>query len=120
MYEMYEDGAKDAEGGLLENRENNEIPVMYTGLKIQIPITEMNDNYVDYSFIFPKGKKNTREKVIGRKIDASGNAVDRRDNNPILDMNKYCVDFDDGEVRELKKILIAESMYAACPDSGDE
>ena len=39
---------------------------------------------------------------------------------PILDTRNDCVGFDCGEVRKLTENVIAESMYTAFDDSGNE
>ena len=80
----------------------------------------MNDNYVNSSVILPRGNTYTRGKVIGRKIYSNGNYVGRINNNPILDMHKYCVDFDYGEVRKLMKNVMAYSIYDVCDDSDNK
>ena len=43
---MYEDDTMDAKGGLEENGEDYEIPMMATGLDLQVTMTGVNDNYV--------------------------------------------------------------------------
>ena len=107
----------DAEGGLAENSADNEIPVMDTGLDRQVPTPEVNDNYVNSLVMLPRGNTCVRGKVIRQKIDSSGNAVGRVNNNPIFHTHEYRVKFGDGEVRKLIKNVIVESMYAACGDS---
>ena len=56
-----------AEGGLVEKSEDDEIPVMSTGLDHQVPMTEVNNNYVNSSVMFPRGNTYTIGKVIRRK-----------------------------------------------------
>ena len=90
------------------------------GLDLQVPIIEVNDNYLNSSFMLPRGNTDARGKVIVRKIDASGNDVGRRNDNTILDTRKYRVDVGDGEVIKLTENVIIESMYAACNDSRNE
>ena len=46
--------------------------------------------------MLPKGNSYARRKLIGRKIDTDSNAVGRTNDNPILDIREYCVEFDDG------------------------
>ena len=93
---------------------------MTTGLDHEVPMTELNDNDVNNSVMLPRGNSYTRWKAIQRKIDADGNAFERTNNNPILDMREYCVYFYNGEVSELTENLIAESMYTACDYSVNE
>ena len=92
---MYADYTMDEEGGLEDKSEDTDIPVMATGLYHQVQITEVNENYVNYSVMLPRGNTYARGKVIGRKIYASGNAVGRRNKYPIIDTHKYRVEFDD-------------------------
>ena len=82
---MYEDETKDAEGGLASKTENDEDPVMDTGLDREVPTPDMNDNYVKSSFMLLRWNSYARRKVLGRKIYAYGNAIVRTINNPILD-----------------------------------
>ena len=119
MYDMYEYDTTDAEGGFAGKTEDDEDPVMTTGLDREVRMSEVNDNYVNASVVFPRGDIYYRGKVMGRKIDADGNAVGKTNDNPILDTRKYCAEFYDGEVSELTANVIAESMYAACDDSGN-
>ena len=70
--------------------------------------------------MLPRGNTYARGKAIVQKRDAYGNAVVRMNENPILDMRKYGVEFYDGEVRKLTENMFAESIYAACDDSGNE
>ena len=93
---------------------------MATVLGRDVPTPEVNDNYVNASFMFPSGNSHARGKVIGRKRDADGNSIGRKNYNPILDTREYRVDFDDGEVSELTEKIIAESMHAVCNDSGNK
>ena len=58
---------------------------MATELEREVPTPDSNDNYVNASVMFPRGNSYVRGKVIGRKIDADGNAVGRSNDNPILD-----------------------------------
>ena len=102
------------------NTKYYEDPAIATGLDREVPTPEANNNYVNASVILPRGNSYARGKVVGRKRDAYGNGVGRTYENPILDTREYQVDFDDGEVSKLTENVIAESMYAACDDSGNE
>ena len=93
---------------------------MTAGLDREVPMSEVNENYVNASVMLPIGNSYARKKFIGQKRDADGNAVGGTHYNPILDTRKYRVEYDYGEVRKLTANLIAESMYAACYDSGNE
>ena len=91
LYDMYEDDTIDVEGGLADKSEDNEVPVMATGLDRQVPTPEVNENYVNSLVMLPRRNTYARGEVIGRKRDASGNAVGRMNDNPILDTPKYRV-----------------------------
>ena len=54
----------------------------------------------------PKGNTYDIGNVIAREIYASVNAIGRRNVNSILDMRKYHVEFDDGEVSEMTANVI--------------
>ena len=58
---------------------------MANGLDREVPTSEVNDNYVNASGMLPRRNIYDRGKVIGRKIDAYGNAVGRENDNSILD-----------------------------------
>ena len=58
--------------------------------------------------------------MVCQKHDADGNAIDRSNQNPILDKCHYEVDFSGGEITELAACIIAESMYAQCNVDGNE
>ena len=83
---------------------------MDTGLDRKVPMTEVNDNYVNASVMLPRGNSYARGKVIGWKIDADRNASGRTNDKPILKMREYCVEFDDGEVSELTENVIVDSI----------
>ena len=55
----------DAKGGLTGKTEEDENPVMATGLYRGLPTHEVNDNYVDDSVMFPRRNIYARGKVIG-------------------------------------------------------
>ena len=50
----------------------------------------------------------------------TGMTFGNSNDNPILGTREYSVEFDDGEVSKLTEHVIAESMYAACDDPGNE
>ena len=93
---------------------------MATGLDRKVLTPEVNDNDVNASVMLPRGDSYAIGKVIGQKRDADGNDFGRTNKTPILNTRKYHVDFDDEEVSELAANFIAESMFAACDDSGNE
>ena len=109
----------DAEGGLAGNNEDYEKHIMSTGLDREVPEPKGNYNYVNTLVMLSRGNNYYRRKVIGQKRDADGNAIGRRNKNPIIDMREYHVEFDDGEVRQLTANVIAESISDTCDDYGN-
>ena len=105
---MYEDNDTHAECGLTSNAEDDENPVMATGVERKVPTPEVNYNYVNASVVLTRGNSYAIKKVIGRKRDSDGDAVGRMNYKPILDTHEYRVEFDDGEVSELMSNVIAE------------
>ena len=101
LYKMYEDGTTDVEGGFSGNTGDYEYPAMYIGLDREVPTPEVNDNDVNSSVMLPRGNSYDIWKVIEQKRDADENTVGKENDNPILDTQKYRVEFDDGEVSEL-------------------
>ena len=117
---MYEVNTTDAEGDLSGSLEDDDIPVMATVLDRMIPTPEVNNNYVNASFMLPRGNKYSIGKVIGLKRDVDGNSIGRENDTPILDTREYFVEFDDGEVSERMENMISESIYSACDDDGND
>ena len=117
---MHEDNTTYAEDALAGIPEEGETPVMDTGLDREIPMPEVNDNYVNNSVLLPRKNIYSRGEVIRRKIYAYGIVIGSINNNPILDTHEYNVEFDDGEVSELTVNVIADSMYSACNDDGND
>ena len=103
-----------------DKSEDEDIPMMATGLDRTVTTPELNENYVNYSVMLPRGNTYVREKVIERKRDASRYSFGRRNDIPILYTCGYRVDFDDGKANEMTANVIAESMYSTCDDSGNE
>ena len=64
---MYEDDTTDVEGGLSGNVEDDEDPVMATGLYREVPTPESNENYVNASVVLPIGNSYAIWKFIVRK-----------------------------------------------------
>ena len=68
----------------------------------------------------PRGKGESRGRVVSRKRDSDGYPIGRANTNLILDTRVYHVEFDDGEVTELTANVIAQSMFASCDDDRNE
>ena len=77
MYEICEYDTTDMEDGFSGKTKYDEDPDMATGLGRDVPTPEVNDNYVNASFMFPRGNSYARGKVIRWKIDADVNFVGR-------------------------------------------
>ena len=116
LYEIYENNITDVKGGLAGNTKEYNDPDMATGLDLEVPTPEINDNYVNALVLLPRRHSCAREKVIGRKRDAYENDVGRTNENPILNTREYRAEFDDWEVRKMTANVILESMYDACDD----
>jgi hypothetical protein len=80
---------------------------------------ESLDEYLTAEVLLPLGGDVTKARVIGRKRDADGNPVGRRNNNPILDTREYEVEFPDGSTDVFTANTIAESMYSQIDDEGN-
>ena len=84
------------ESGLEDKSEDNDIPVMATGLYHQVPKPEMNNSYVNSSIMLPRGNSYDIGNIIRQEIDSNGNVVVRMNEKPILDTREYHVKFYDG------------------------
>ena len=84
----------DAESGIPVNVEGEETPVMDTVLDQEVPMPEINENYVNASVMFMRGNTYSREKAIWRKRYSDVNAVRRKNDKPILDTYNDIVEFD--------------------------
>ena len=51
---MNEDDTMDEEGGFTDKSEDDDIPVMDAGVDCQVPMPEVNDNYVNSSVMLPR------------------------------------------------------------------
>ena len=84
------------QGEVLENVILGGTSDTVTGLDSEVPTPKVNDNYVNDLVMLPRGNSYASGKVIGLKRKADGNAVGRKNDNPILDTREYRVEFDDG------------------------
>ena len=78
------------------------------------------DRYVNAEILLLRGDTMARGWVVCQKHDASGNPIGRSNQNPILDMHLYEVEYPGGEMTELATNIIAESMYAQCDVNRNE
>ena len=99
---------------------DDEDPWEVTGIDSKAPTSEANDNYLGASILLPRGSSSARGKVISRKRNSDGEVFGHADPNPIMDTRTYDVEFPDGEIAELTANAIAEAMYTACDNEGNE
>ena len=71
----------------------------------------IGDNYLNIDLMPQQGDTMQRGRVISRECDAMGDPAGYANANPILDLRRYDVEFDDGQVTELVANAIAESIY---------
>ena len=60
---------------------------------------EVNNNYLNDSFMLLIGNTYARGKLFRCKRDADGNDIGRMNDSPVLDTHEYPVKFGDGKVR---------------------
>ncbi len=58
--------------------------------------------------------------VTARKRDQDSNPVGHANDNLILDIRSYIVNFDDGNQTELTAKMIAESLYSQCDPGSNQ
>ena len=75
---------------------------------------EWENQYVNTEILLLRGDRMTRGHVLCLKHDADDNPIGRYNQNPILEIYLYEVEFSWREVTELAANIIAESMYAQC------
>ena len=80
--------------------------------------TDAFDEYISAEVILPCGNEQRMGKVLGRKRDADGNPIGKRDKNPLFDTREYMVEFGDGHVGEYGANLIAECLFSQVDDEG--
>ena len=77
------------------------------------------DEYLTAEVLLPNMGTMSKAKVTGRKRDADGNPLGRRNANPILDTREYEVEFPDGATDVFTANLIAENLYSQVDDEGN-
>lgn len=80
---------------------------------------EAYDDYLTAEVLLPNMGTVVKAKVIGRKRDADGNPIGKRNTNPILDTREYEVEFPDGATDVFAANIIAENLYAQVDDEGN-
>ena len=80
---------------------------------------EAYDEYLTAEVLLPNMGTITKAKVVGRKRDADGNPIGRRNINPILDTREYEVEFPDGATDIFTANMIAENLYSQVDEEGN-
>jgi YD repeat-containing protein len=81
---------------------------------------QLYDKLLTADVCFTVGEKEMTGKVIGYKRDASGNLIGKTNPNPLLNTRMYQVQFSDGTVQDYAANLIAEAIYSAVDDEGNQ
>jgi hypothetical protein len=102
------------------NGVDDDDPILALAINVSLPTPEFGDHYVHASVMLFHCNLIAQSTVIGCKHDDHGNAIGRANNNPILDLRVYRMEFHGGNVNELTVNVIAESMYALCNKDGNE
>jgi len=79
---------------------------------------ESYDEYLTAQISLPQGGEMTKAKVTGRKRDADGLPMGRRNRNPLLDSRLYEVEFPDGLTDAFTAKIIAENMFFQVDNEG--
>ena len=79
---------------------------------------EAYDQYLTAEVLLPHGGEMLKAKVVGRKKDANGNPMGKRNNNPLLDSRTYEVEFPDGSTDAFTANLIAENILSQVDAEG--
>ena len=80
---------------------------------------EAYDEYLTAEVLLPSMGTVVKAKVTGRKRDADGNPIGKRNANPILDTREYEVEFPDGATDVFTANIIAENLYAQVDEEGN-
>jgi len=81
---------------------------------------QMYDRLLTADVSFNVGNKVLTGKVTGYKRDASGNLIGQTNPNPLLNTRMYQVQFSDGTIQDYSANRIAEAIYAAVDDEGNQ
>jgi hypothetical protein len=80
---------------------------------------EAYDEFLTAEVLLPSMGTVVKAKVVGRKRDADGNPIGKRNANPILDTREYEVEFPDGATDVFTANIIAENLYAQVDEEGN-
>jgi hypothetical protein len=75
---------------------------------------KMGDNYLSTEIMLPPGGTMVKRHVSAHEHDRDGNPIGLANPDPILDIQLYIVNFDNGDQTELTANMIAESLYSQC------
>ena len=84
------------------------------------PTPEDSDNYVGSRLQLPHGQSLAQGRVLKLACDNDDNVIGRDNENPILYIRGYVVEFEDGEQIELADNNISQSMVAQCDSDGNQ
>ena len=87
----------------------------------QFTLDVFDDRYLNMELALPHGDEATPQyaKVTKRLRDTNGIPISTADNNPILDMRMYKVEFMDGTKQSLLANYIAENLFAQVDQDGN-
>ena len=97
--------------------DDNRLPHAYD----DIPLPTHNDDpYLNMEIGLTRGDDGALHHAIikRRKLDTDGNAVGTSNNNPLLDLQQYKVEFLDGTIEILTANIIAENLLAQVDEEG--
>ncbi len=80
---------------------------------------EAYDEYLTAEVLLPVMGSMTKAKITGRKRDADGNPMGKRNANPMLDTREYEVVFPDGATDVFTANIIAENSYSQVDEEGN-
>ena len=81
---------------------------------------ETGDQYIGAEVSLPKNGQLRTGKVIRHQCNDCGDLIGKPNQNPILDMRSYQVQFPDGEIAPNAANLIAENMITQCDPDGNQ
>ena len=76
------------------------------------------DQYLGAEFLINSNGETAMATVTKRAKDNEGNAIGKRNSNPLLDTREYECTMEDGSVYRYNANVIAENIYSQCDDEG--
>ena len=83
------------------------------------PTSEASGNYLNADFMLHRDGTLSKGRVIEHKHDTNGRPIGKSNDNTILDLRHYLVEFEDGQGTELTANVIAGSIHAMCDPEGE-